>query len=178
MDETNVEQPQTEEAVGSEVEIKNMPAMTVMAIEHRGPYTELESVMDQLISWVMREGHPYSGPPFAILYDDPQYVAESDLRSEVCVPMEEDLQGKDNVVRKQMPALTMAASIHKGPYHEVHKAYEVIFDYLNEHGYEYKAVYGCHEAYLNSPVDIESEEQMVEVRVPIGKPAEQKEEEA
>lgn len=160
------------EASGPEVQVKTAPATSVMCIEHRGPYTELESVLDELITWVMREGHPYSAPPFAILYDDPQYVPEADLRSDVCVPMEEEVGGKDRVIRRELPALTVVSSVHKGPYHDVHKAYEVIFDYLKQNNHEYQVAYGCREVYINSPVDVSDEELLTEVQVPIGKAVE------
>ncbi len=94
--------------------------------------------MDELMSWLLRAGHPAAGAPMGLYYDDPSKVADDDLRAEVCVPIEEFCEPTEDVRRKDLPAVKVACAIHQGPYHEIPKLYEQIFEWMGENGYKYR----------------------------------------
>lgn len=155
----------------NEIKIKYVPAMSVLSIEHKGPLSGLQDVFDELLTWVMREGHPYIPPHFAIIYDDPRIVPAEDIRSEACIQMGEECRGNDRVRRRELAPLTMATLLYKGPYADAQAAYEQLFKWVAENGFEYLSAFGCREKYLNFPIEHVPSELLTEIQVPIKKKA-------
>ncbi len=151
-----------------EVHVKEVPEMTVMSLPFTGSYDQTQTKLDRLMSWLLRVGHPYSSPPMGIYHDDPAQVPEEELRAEVCLPIEEECEGEEDVVRKELPAVTVAYAVHKGPYHQIPPIYEDIFEWMEENGYEYVEDMPTREVFLKLYGQVEEpEEYVTEVQVPV-----------
>jgi len=152
----------------NEVQIKEIEAMTVMSLAFTGPYEQTSDKLDELMSWLLRVGHPYSATPFGMFYDDPRQVAADDLRAEVCLPIEEECEPAEDVERKELPAVKMACVQYTGPYANIRSVYEELFNWLRENGHEYLEGEPTREVILERPGDREDpEECTVEIQVPI-----------
>jgi len=157
----------------AEIEVKDVPAMTVMSLAFTGPYDQTGDRLDQLMSWLLRIGHPYSAPPMGVYYDDPAKTASEDLRAEVCLPIEEECEPAEEFDRKELPAATMACALHKGPYTGIAGLYEEIFAWIGENGYQYVEGQPTRELFINLPGQtLDPEEYLTEVQVPVEKTAE------
>jgi AraC family transcriptional regulator len=162
----------------AEVETKIVEAQTVASLSFTGPYDQTEDMMDELMGWLMRAGHPYSAPPFAIYYDDPDEVPDEELRAEVCLPLEERVRGDEEVDIKDAPSALMACATHEGPYEDIPDTYEKIFAWIEDNGRTFQEEMGTREVFLKQHGEVETEEELLtEVQVPIVPEGEETEEE-
>ncbi|MFP4029395.1 MAG: GyrI-like domain-containing protein [Candidatus Brocadiia bacterium] len=152
----------------AEVQLKELRSLTVMSRSFTGSYSQTGDQLDELMAWLLRAGHPYSEPPRTIFYDDPEEVPEEDLRAEVCLPIEEECEARDEVERKRLEAGTFACLMHEGAYEGIRDKYEQIFDWIDENGYEYIKEMGVREV-LHTIIGEtqEQEELLTEIRVPV-----------
>lgn len=151
-----------------EVQIKEVEPRTVMCLAFTGPYSQTRVKLDHLMSWLLRAGHPYSAEPFGCYHDDPAKVPAEQLRAEVCLPIEENCAGEEDIERKVIPAATMASAIFTGPYADAHQAYAEIFEWMSAHGYSYAEGQPTREVFLNMYAqEEEAAEPMTEVQVPV-----------
>ncbi|MBL4772271.1 MAG: GyrI-like domain-containing protein [Alcanivoracaceae bacterium] len=99
-----------------EVKIINFPETKVAVMEHHGiPELEHESVK-KLVSWRIANKLPLSGVhrSYGIHYNNPQQIAPSDYRVDLCVSVEHEVaENKFGVVNKVIPALRCAKVRHK-----------------------------------------------------------------
>ena len=153
-----------------EVEIKEVPAMTVMSLPFSGPYDQTQDKLATLMSWLLRVGHPYSDTPFGLYYDDPSKVAPDALRAEVCLPIEEECQPEDEIQKKNLPAVTVAAAVHQGPPSGIAQVYKEVFGWIAENGYRYVEGGPTREVFLRVYGEADDPEQfLTEVQVPVEK---------
>jgi len=54
---------------------------------HVGPYGSIGETWGALMAWVAQQGRTPAGPPWEIYIDDPQEVAEAELKTELYVPL-------------------------------------------------------------------------------------------
>lgn len=154
----------------AEISTKTVPAQTVMSLSFTGAYTQTGDRVDELIAWLLREGHPYGAPPLCVYYDDPQKIPEQDLRAEACLPVQERCEASGDVERKSLPQVEVAFALHNGPYSEIGGLYAEIFAWIAENGYQCDEEAGCREVFLTSPGEVESVDELVtEVQVTIKK---------
>jgi len=152
----------------AEVQIKDVKAITVMSLPFTGPYEQTQDKLDELMSWLLRVGHPASGAPLGLYYDDPAKVAADDLRAEVCVPIEEACEPDEEIQRKELPAVRVACAIHQGPYREIPPLYEEIFQWMAENGYQYDTSMPTREVFRKLYGEVtDPAEFITEVQVPL-----------
>lgn len=154
----------------TEIQVKEVQPMTVMSLAFTGSYEQTNKKLEQLMSWLLRVGHPYSSDPLALYYDDPAEVPVDDLRAEVCLPVEEACEPADEIERKQLPGVTVAFAMHQGPYGKIPQLYPEIFQWISENGYRpveglptrevFQVMYGQ----VDDPQDF-----VTEVQVPVEK---------
>ncbi|MCK4283389.1 MAG: GyrI-like domain-containing protein [Candidatus Brocadiae bacterium] len=119
----------------AEIQVKEVEAMTVMSLSFTGPYDQSQEKLDELMSWLLRVGHPHSALPMGLYYDNPAEVAQDELRAEVCLPIEEKCEPAEGIERKRLPDVTVAFAVHEGPYSGIPQVYEEIFNWMGENGY-------------------------------------------
>lgn len=153
-----------------EIKTKKVEPISVVSQSFQGPYDQTEDVLDGLVGWLMREGHPYCAPPLAVYYDDPEEVAEEDLRGEVCLPVAERVQGDEDVEVKELPGTEVAYTMYEGPYGGIIEVYERLFEWLEENGYRFREDLGTREIFHRVYGQVESEDELLtEVQVPVEK---------
>jgi effector-binding domain-containing protein len=144
--------------------------MVAMSLPFTGSYDQTMKKLDHLMGWLLRVGHPYSETPRALYYDDPSKVPEDELRAEVCLPIEEECEPRDEFKRIELPAVTVAYATHEGPYSRIPQLYEEIFEWIRENGYRYIEDMPTREVFLKTYGQTDDPEQYVtEVQVPVEK---------
>ncbi len=152
----------------TEPELKEIGPIAAITDSFTGPYNQTGAVIDEVIAWLLQTGHPYSGPPFAIYYDDPEKVDEKDLRAEVCLPVEENLEHTGKFERKHIEGGSFVAFPHQGPYDGIPEVYEKIFDWIEENGYEFLKEDGTREVFHKVMGEVESSDELLtEILVPV-----------
>jgi AraC family transcriptional regulator len=66
---------------------KEIPEHTVLAAMHIGPYTEVGPVIHALVDYAVKNGYDVVGPITEVYLNDPNLVSESELLTEVQLPV-------------------------------------------------------------------------------------------
>ncbi len=135
------------------IRFEQVPARTMLAIEHRGPYMAIERGFEALFGRASAQGLlPAEIRLVGLFHDDPTLVPEEALRSHAMIP----LLDPDAAVAPPLERLTVAPGEyavlrHQGPYTGMRAAYDWLFGtWLPQSGRE-AADAPVLEDYLNDP---------------------------
>ncbi|MEO0830057.1 MAG: AraC family transcriptional regulator, partial [Pseudomonadota bacterium] len=146
------------------IEILEQPARRLAALPHKGAYIkigrEFESLHPLLSSQdLMKHVRGMVG----VYYDDPNSVAEEDLRSHAGAVLENDAAIAAPLEEVLLPSGRYAVMHHKGPYSGLKAAYDYLYgSWLPQSGEEA----GDHppiEVYLNAPQNTPPDELLTDV---------------
>jgi AraC family transcriptional regulator len=137
-----------------EVSVQTMPPLTMLAIEHHGSYMAIGRAFDLLFARIAAAGLARPGMRMLAQFcDDPDLVAEPELRSFAAVAGCADAPDDAGLQRLQFPGGRYAVVLHTGPYSTMRATYRWLYGHwLPRSGHEPAGV-GVHEEYLNSPRD-------------------------
>jgi AraC family transcriptional regulator len=144
-------------------EIKHFPGTRVAYVSEMGPMGEaVKRGFDKLFAWVGAHNVQPLGASIGIFYDDPAKVPADKLRSDLCVPVADEVQGSGDVQIKNIGDMPVATITYQGEQNIEH-AYDEVYDWLHAQGYRDSGA--PMETYLSKP----GEELRAEVAVPIVK---------
>ena len=144
-------------------EIKHFPGTRVAYVSEMGPMGEaVKRGFDKLYAWVGAHNVQPLGASIGIFYDDPAKAPADNLRSDLCVPVADDVQGSGDVQIKNIGDMPVATITYQGEQNIEH-AYNEVYDWLHAQGYRDSGA--PMETYLSKP----GEELRAEVAVPIVK---------
>lgn len=148
-----------------EVVIKQVEPMTVAAVRDIMPsYKAVGPLYTELFGAIMQNGIMPAGPSLSIYYDED--YKESDIDIEAAVPVAGGSLAGDRVVIKELPAITAAAVVRRGPWDDFSPAYQALMQWIQANDYR---VIGCNrEIYLQGPESgVAPEEYIVEIQFPV-----------
>lgn len=146
--------------------IRTEAPIRLAALPHRGAYHEISRAFQKL-SAVMasRDLFRSAGRMIAVFYDDPQSVAEPDLRSHAGF----EIAGKSGLSTPleevTLPAGRQAVLTYTGPYAGLPAAYDELFGVWLPASGEEPADSPSFEVYLNSPTDTAPEDLVTELHL-------------
>lgn len=150
------------------VDISDHPARSLAVLPHQGAYLEIGGVFEKLSAlFTTRNKWGHARGMLGVYYDDPNAVAEADLRSHAGIILDAPIVMDAPLEALELPAGRYAVMHYKGPYAGLKAAYDYLYgEWLPKSGEEM----GDHppiEIYLNSPQEVASEELLTEVCVPL-----------
>ncbi|HEY6012367.1 MAG TPA: GyrI-like domain-containing protein [Candidatus Limnocylindrales bacterium] len=116
-------------------------------------------------------GVPPAGHPFVIYHA----FGPIEMDAEVCVPIAGPATATGRIGSRQIPAATVARTLHVGPYEELGAAYRALTEWIEGNGFE--ASGPVQERYLNgpgegvAPADFRTEVEIPVVRAAVTIPA-------
>ena len=113
-----------------EIEIKEIPSMTVASIRFKGKYSDVGKHIGKIYQVVKDKA---CGAPLNLYYDK-EYQEEADI--ELCVPVKGVISGSDGLAVKILPAMKAITTMHTGDYQKLNEAYKAVLDYAKENGLE------------------------------------------
>ena len=113
-----------------EIEIKEIPSMTVASIRFKGKYSDVGKHIGKIYQVVKDKA---CGAPLNLYYDK-EYQEEADI--ELCVPIKGTIAGGVGIDIKVLPTMKAIATVHTGTYQKLNEAYKAILDYAKENGFE------------------------------------------
>jgi AraC family transcriptional regulator len=150
------------------ITLKTLPDLEVVSLAHSGSYLHISQAFDRLGSWlVARNLIGADTRMMGVYYDDPDIVAEKDLRSRACMTV-----SKPCVLEAPLERITIAGGEyavlrHKGSYDGLAAAYKWFFGvWLLQSGRELRDV-PAFEEYLNTPLDTAPAELLTEIHLPL-----------
>src|SRR5471032_2913488 len=111
-----------------EVVIRDVPAINVVSVDHVGSYMQIGKAFDSLFGWLAsRNLLSAETRTIGIYYDDPGIVAEAQLRSKAGVVLPAHVSVAAPVSVTPLLGGQYAVLRHKGPYSDMHAAYEWLY---------------------------------------------------
>ncbi|MEZ5830266.1 MAG: AraC family transcriptional regulator [Dongiaceae bacterium] len=155
-------------SVMQHVEIRTLPEMPAATVSHRGSYMEIGRAFEKLFGALAARN--LMGPGvrmFGIYYDDPDSVAEADLRSRAAIVGSTPIPVEPPLEAAAIAGGDYAVVRHKGPYADMRSAYQWLYGtWLPQSGRE-PADAPCIEEYLNSPRDTPPTELLADIYLPL-----------
>jgi AraC family transcriptional regulator len=148
--------------------IREVPAVRVGVLAHRGPYHKIGAVFQRLST--MAAGRGFFSPTtraFGIYYDDPSVTPRAALRSEACITVPDDWTPTGNVQLGEIRGGRYAVTSHRGPYPELGSRYMWLYGTWLPHSGEEPADAPCVEAYLNDARCVPPSELETEIWLPL-----------
>ena len=151
-----------------EVEVKEVPAQHVaMHRRHSSIATigdDIQAAFATLGQAVGMSGVPMAGPPFLVMFD--VIDEESDGDFALAFPVAAPFPGTGEITGEELPAMTVAATVHRGPYDEIGPAYHTLQGWTQEHGHEVAGP--PREIYLTDPGETpDPADYVTEIQFPI-----------
>lgn len=144
-------------------EIKHFPKRRVAYVSVTGPWPDsIQQGFGRLFAWLGTNQIQPMGPSLGIFYDDPAKVASDKLRSDLCVPVADNVQSSGDVRIKNVGGFEAATIFYQGDAN-IMRAYNQVYDWLHAQGYRDSGA--PIEVYLNQP----GEEIRAEIVVPVVK---------
>ena len=150
------------------VEIKQLPAQRVAAVEHMGSYTRISEAFGRLGDIAGRAGLFNDKPKLLALYhDDPKVTPEPKLRSDAGVAISEGVTLPEGLTEQRLPAGTYAVTTHRGPYEQLGDTWaRFMGQWLPQSG-KRMAPGVTFEVYLNTPMDVPKDQLITELYIPV-----------
>lgn len=120
-----------------EVKLDKVDKVRVAYVELTGPYEKLGQGLMKLVSFLEEMKVRISGLPVGPYYDNPLETPPERLRSEVCVPISGRAMTDSRFKVKELPAATVAATIHNGPPEKFTDTFGAMFSWNISNGYEF-----------------------------------------
>lgn len=157
-----------------DVQIKSVPPQYVATVRFRGARRtlgqQISAGFGRIAGAAETAGVALAGPPFLVMLEfgdpgiDPGEDAEWDML--VGFPVAGPFASDGGVSVEESPAMTVASTVHRGPYDEVGPAYHTLYGWVQEHGHEVAGP--IREVYLTDPSTVDSEADLVtEIQLPV-----------
>jgi AraC family transcriptional regulator len=151
-----------------DVEITEHPNRRLAALPHLGAYLEVGKVFEKVsMLFTTRNLWPHATGMVGVYYDDPDAVAEKDLRSHAGVVVNDSFAFEEPFEEVSLAPGKYATLHFKGPYAGLKAAYMYLYgEWLPKSGQEALDQPPA-EIYLNSPNEVAPEELLTDIIVPL-----------
>ena len=155
-------QKKAEEQEPFEILTKSTEKMTIIYLEHVGPYDQIGPLFGQIAGYAA--ARQLAGQIVGIYYDDPVTVAPENLRCDIGIAVPEGTMPDSGFGIQEIPARTVAYATLKGPYDKIAEDYPHMYEWIEKKGYKIGGP--LMEVYLKGGPDVPPEELLTEVRIP------------
>lgn len=152
------------------VAIKDVEPFPYCAVAHKGPYSDMGTVIGEIIGAMQAQGlfPQVRGPMVAVYYNSPGDTKPEDLSWEAGFIITAQATPQPPLVKKVWEHRTVAVAMHTGPYEKIGASLEKVMAWLASHGYEIDGP--VLERYLDrNPMAVKPEELRTEIWVPCRK---------
>lgn len=153
------------------VSVKDVEPFPYCAIVHRGPYTDMGTVINELVGAMQAQGlFPLiRGPMIGVYFNSPAVTKPEDLAWEAGFIVATQTTAQPPLVKKSWDCRTVAATLHVGPYDQAGAVIVKMMGWLAANGYE--ATGPILERYLDqNPSAVKDSELRTEIWIPVIRP--------
>ncbi|MBB3526812.1 MULTISPECIES: AraC family transcriptional regulator [Rhizobium] len=151
-----------------DVTIREIAPTELIGVAHAGSYMEIGKAFETLFGTLYARGLARPDMRMIGVYlDDPDIVPAEQLRSIACVTGVSAGSAEAPFERRTIDGGDYAVLRHKGPYADMHKAYQWLYaEWLPKSGRQLKDSV-MFEEYLNNPRDVPPTELMTDIHMPL-----------
>ena len=144
-----------EDAYRFDVEIGMLGFTACASVSHQGSYMKINHAMARLFGALTEQQLLHDGSVMAAVFlDDPELIAENELRSAACSPLAELQSLQSPLEPLNLFDGEYAKLLYTGPYADMKDAYQWLYGvWLPQSGYNV-ADAPCVECYLNNPQEV------------------------
>ena len=152
-----------------EIGVKETQGQTALAVTTQVDMTAMGEAFGPAFGEIMgfagEQGLGFAGPPFCLYSEFDEEARTATLQ--ICVPVTGAPSGQPpgRVELLDVPACTLAWTLHRGPYREVRPAYSALYGWMEERGHTPASP--PRETYLNDPGEVPESDLLTEVAWPI-----------
>jgi len=149
------------------VSVKQVEPFPYLAIPHKGPYTDMATVIGQVVGAMQAQGlfPQVRGPLVGVYYNAPGRTKPEDLSWEAGFIVTAQAAPEPPLMKKIWEHGTVAAATHVGPYEKLGAALAKVMDWMAANGYEIDGP--VLERYLDqNPASVPPEKLRTEIWVP------------
>ena len=151
-----------------DVTLKTIEPIDLIGVPHRGHYMQIGKAFETLFGTLHARG--LAKPEMRMIgvyFDDPDIVPAEELRSIACVAGGADIPAETPLERRRIEGGEYAVLRHKGPYADMHKAYQWLYgEWLPVSGRQLRDAL-MFEDYLNNPRDTPPTELLTDIYMPL-----------
>ena len=149
------------------VDIRETDAKRLIGLSHKGAYMEIGKKFEESATMISaRDLWGKCGPMIGVYFDDPDAVAEKDLRSFAGAQWRGG-DAPDGFEVIDIPAGREAVMTYKGPYATIKTAYDALYGRWLPSSSETPADAPSYEIYLNDPRTTDPEDLLTEICMPL-----------
>lgn len=149
--------------------IKTTEPHSYAIIKHKGPFTDLPTLLAKLMTEMNGGSYQVCGAPAAMFITPPENTAPKDLIWQVMIPVvNPGVMGQvefDKLAFQYGDPITVAYIYHFGPYEKINDTYKAIFDHAKRNQYVIRGF--PHEVYWSDPATTPKEKLVTEIQIPI-----------
>jgi len=150
-----------------QVEYKDMPALRVAAVRHRGPYHQIAEAFGRLGEVAAAAGlQDAPSTTLAVYHDDPSVTPVAELRSEAALVLG-DASAPPGLVELTLPAGRYAVASHVGPYRFLSEAWAQLRQQVIAAGQSPSQTTPSYEIYRNTPETVPDAKLLTELYLPV-----------
>ena len=156
--------------------IVNLKPMKVVYVQVTGSYKSKISEKAWNALWKFADEKQLCNEKteyFGIIHDDPDITEAKKCRYDACLTVDSKIKAEGKIVYKELKGGKYAVFTYKGPYEKIESKYDEIFgEWIANNVFCEKPKYELAdepilEKYLNDPEDVEPEELLTEIYVPL-----------
>ncbi|NLR96253.1 AraC family transcriptional regulator [Rhizobium sp. P38BS-XIX] len=151
-----------------DVTLRTISPMLLVGVAHRGSYMQIGQAFETLFGTIFARGLAVPDMRMIGIYlDDPDVVEADKLRSYACVTAGEGTSVDAPLERRSLDGGEYAVLRHKGPYANMHKAYQWLYaEWLPASGRQLRDTV-MFEDYINNPRDVPPTELLTDIYMPL-----------
>jgi effector-binding domain-containing protein len=124
-----------QETEEGKVQIKQAAVFAYCCIQHKGPFTQIEAIIGQLMGAMQSQNITPAGPMMGVYYNSPMEVASSELEWEIGFPIMAQAQPETPLKKKVWEYSQVASIVHVGAYEDTGTSIMKVAEWMQANGY-------------------------------------------
>lgn len=112
------------------VSVKEVSPFSYCCIPHKGPFTEIDGVIGQLMKAIQEQKIAPAGTMIGVYYNSPDMVKPEELMWEMGFPVSAQTEVKAPLEKKEWKFKLICSAVHKGPYEETSQTVIKMFEWM------------------------------------------------
>jgi effector-binding domain-containing protein len=148
------------------VKIQKVEPFAYFCLKHKGPFSDMQEVIQRLMLESQTQNVFPSGPLMGIYYSSPEQVKPDQMEWEVGFPVTPHALVQPPLEYKEWNFTEVAVSTHKGPYEKAGETIAKMMEWMGANGYE--AAGPVMERYMDmDPEETKPQDLTTEIWIPV-----------